>query len=103
MSVPLSEVANGTLFTCTAVQVRQPVTYFHGTITLIWGGRGDVNLLSTYCGLTAGLTKRLNSVLNVKTLVGTFNLEKPQLLVGAGAFSVIVETDGSFAALVGTL
>ena len=44
VSVPLSEVANGTLFTCTAVQVRQPVTYFHGTITLIWGGRGDVNL-----------------------------------------------------------
>ena len=41
VSVPLSEVANGTLFTCTAVQVRQPVTYFHGTITLIWGGRAQ--------------------------------------------------------------
>ena len=41
--VPLAEVANGTLFTCTAAQVRQPVTYFHGAITLIWGGRKDVN------------------------------------------------------------
>ena len=34
------------------------------------------------------------SVLNVKELVSTFNQEKAQ----AGAFSVIVQTDGTFAA-----
>ena len=37
----------------------------------------------------------VNSVLNVKVLVGTFNQEKALV----EAFSVIVKTDGSFAAL----
>ena len=37
-----------------------------------------------------------DSVLNVKALVGTFNQKKALV----GAFSVIVNTDGSFAALV---
>ena len=36
-----------------------------------------------------------HSVLNVKVLVGAFNQEKAL----AGAFSVIVKTEGSFAAL----
>ena len=36
----------------------------------------------------------INIVLNVKALVGAFNQEKAQ----AGAFSVIVQTDGTFAA-----
>ena len=37
-----------------------------------------------------------NSVLNVNALVGTFNQEKALI----GAFFMIVNTDGSFAALV---
>ena len=37
--------------------------------------------------------------LNVKTLVGAFNQEKAL----EGAFSLIVKTDGSFAALVSSL
>ena len=45
------------------------------------------------------LTQCLDSVLNVKALVGTLNQE--QALVGA--FSVIMKTDGSFAALASTL
>ena len=57
------------------------------------------HITSTYCGVNARLAKCLNSVLNVKALVGTFNQEK----VLVGAFSVIVktncETDGSSAAL----
>ena len=39
---------------------------------------------------------RLNSVLNVKVLVGAVNQEKGQI----GTFSMIVKTDGSFAALI---
>ena len=41
----------------------------------------------------------LNSVLNVKALVGTFNQEKALV----GAFSVNMKTDGSFAALIITV
>ena len=41
----------------------------------------------------------LYSVLNVKVLVGAFNQEKALV----GAFTMFVETDGSFAALVPTL
>ena len=41
----------------------------------------------------------LKSVLNVNLLVGTFNLEKALV----EAFSVIVKTDGSFAALLFTV
>ena len=54
------------------------------------------NFTSTYHGVNTRLAKCLNSVLNVKALVGAFNQEKA--LVGAlvGAFSVIVKTDGSF-------
>ena len=50
--------------------------------------------MSTYHGVNARLAKCLNSVLNVKALVGTFNKEKALV----GALSVIVKTDGSFAA-----
>ena len=39
-------------------------------------------------GVNAGLALCLNSVLNVKALVGTFNQEKALV----GAFSVIVKT-----------
>ena len=53
------------------------------------------NFISTYRGLTP-VYYSLNSFFNVKTLVGTFNQEKALV----GAFSVIVKTDGSFAALV---
>ena len=42
------------------------------------------------------LAKYLNSVLNVKAVVAAFNQEN----VLVGAFSVIVKTDGSSAALV---
>ena len=42
------------------------------------------------------LAKSLSSVLNVKSLVGSFNQERALV----GAFSVRVKTDGSFAALV---
>ena len=52
--------------------------------------------MSTYLGVNARLAKCLNSVINVKALVGAFNQEKALI----GAFSVIVRTDGSFAALV---
>ena len=52
--------------------------------------------MSTYRGVNARLAKCLNSVLNVKALVGAFNQEKALV----GAFSVIVKigcgTDGSF-------
>ena len=55
--------------------------------------------MSTYCGVNVCLAQCLNSVLNVKALVGAFKQEK----VLMGAFSVIVktdcETDGSSAAL----
>ena len=50
-------------------------------------------------GTPMQLSVCLNSVLNVKALVGTFNQEKALV----GAFSVIMTTDGSFAALVATL
>ena len=53
------------------------------------------NFTSTYNGVNAHLALCLNSVLNVKALVGAFNQEKAQV----GAFSVILKTDGSFAAL----
>ena len=43
--------------------------------------------MSTYRGVTACLAKCLNSVLNVKALVGAFNQEKAPV----GAFSVIVQ------------
>ena len=46
-----------------------------------------------------GSTPFYHSVLNVKALEGTFNQEKALV----GAFSVIVKTDGSFAALAFTL
>ena len=45
------------------------------------------NFTSTYCGVNARLAECLNSVLNVKVLVGTFNQEKALVLVGA--FSVL--------------
>ena len=52
--------------------------------------------MSTYCGVNARLAYCVNSVLNGKALVGTFNQEKTLV----GAFSVIVKTDygtdGSF-------
>ena len=51
--------------------------------------------MSTYRGVNARLAYYLNSVLNVKALVGTFNQEKALV----GAFSMNVKTDGSFAAL----
>ena len=44
------------------------------------------------------VSRRLNSILNVKAQVGTFNQEKAIV----GVFSVIVKTNGSFAALVCT-
>ena len=46
-------------------------------------------------GLAGHRGQLCNGVLNMKALVGTFNQEK----VLVGAFSVIVKTDGSFAAL----
>ena len=54
------------------------------------------NFTSTYRGVNVHSAKCLNSVLNVKALEGAFNQEKALV----GAFSVIVKTDGSFAALV---
>ena len=61
--------------------------------------RREPNFTSTYRGVNACLSQCLNSVLNVKALVGTFNQEKALV----GAFSVIVkpisETDGSSVAL----
>ena len=48
----------------------------------------------------ARLALCLNTFLNKKALLGTFNQEKALVLVGA--FSVIVKTDGSFAALIWT-
>ena len=51
--------------------------------------------MSTYWGVNACLAKCLNSVLNVEAVVAAFNQEK----VLVGAFSVIVKTDGSSAAL----
>ena len=52
--------------------------------------------MSTYRGVNACLAWCLNSLLNVKALVGAFNQEKALV----GAFSVIVKTDcgtdGSF-------
>ena len=45
-----------------------------------------------------GLAYCLDSVLNVKALVGTFNQERALV----GAFSVIVKTDGLFLALLCT-
>ena len=50
----------------------------------------------TYHGSTP-LTMSLNSVLNVKALVGTFIQEKALVV---GAFYVILKIDGSFAALI---
>ena len=41
----------------------------------------------------------MSSVLNVKVLVGTFDQEEALV----GAFSVIVTTDGSYAALVASV
>ena len=49
-------------------------------------GREDFTMTEKEC---------LNSVLNVKALVGAFNQEKDLV----GAFSIIVTTVGSFAAL----
>ena len=46
------------------------------------------NITSTYHGVSACLAYCLNSVLNVKVLVGAFNQEKALV----GAFSVIVNT-----------
>ena len=43
--------------------------------------------MSTYHGVDARLAKCLNSVLNVKALVGAFNQEKALV----GAFSMIVQ------------
>ena len=48
--------------------------------------------MSTYRGVNTRLALCLNSVLNVKALVGSFIQEKALV----GAFSVIVKTDGSF-------
>ena len=56
--------------------------------------------MSTHRGVNVCLAQCLNSVLNVKALVGAFNQEKALV----GAFSVIVKTycktDGSSAVLV---
>ena len=57
--------------------------------------------MSTYHGVKVFLTLCLNSVLNVKALVGAFNQERALV----GAFSVIVKTEcetNSFTALVTT-
>ena len=51
--------------------------------------RWHPNFMSTYRGVNTRLAWCLNSVLNVKTLVGAFNQEKALV----GAFSVIVKTD----------
>ena len=48
--------------------------------------------MSTYSGVNAHLAYCLNSVLNVKSLVGAFNQEKAVV----GAFSVIVKSLGTF-------
>ena len=48
------------------------------------------NFTSTYLGVNARLALCLNSVLNVKALVGAFNQEKALV----GAFSVIVQHGG---------
>ena len=60
-------------------------------------------IASTCCGVNARLAKCLNSVLNVKALVGAFNQEKAP----EGAFAVIVqpvvEPMDRFAALVKSL
>ena len=45
---------------------------------------------STSCGAHVRLAWCLDSVLNVKVLLGTFNQEKA---LGRGTFSVIVKTD----------
>ena len=57
--------------------------------------------MSTYRGVNARLSKCLNSVLNVKALVGAFNQEKALV----GAFSAIVQLHpiNRFAALVSTV
>ena len=52
--------------------------------------------MSTYQGVNACLAYCPNSVLNVKVLVGVGAFNQEKVLVGA--FSVIVKTDGSFAA-----
>ena len=52
--------------------------------------------IGTFRGVNAHLAYCLNSVLNVKALVGTFNQEKALV----GDFSVIVKTDELFAALI---
>ena len=51
--------------------------------------------MSTYRGVNAFLALCLNSVLNVKALVGTFNQEKALV----GAFFVIVKLMDRFTAL----
>ena len=48
------------------------------------------------CLLTVGSTPVQHSVLNMEAVVAAFNQEKALV----GAFSMIVKTDGSFAALV---
>ena len=53
----------------------------------LWKLRQGPNFTSTYCGVNACLAQCLNSVLNVKALVGAFNQEKALV----GAFSVIVQ------------
>ena len=65
----------------------------------MWNRDGDAkgpNFTSTYRGVNVRLAYCLNSVLNVKALVGAFNQKKALV----GAFSVIVKTDrgtdGSF-------
>ena len=55
-----------------------------------------INLNVPKTGASAHKAKCLNSVLNEKALVGTFNQEKALV----GAFSVIMKTKGSFAALI---
>ena len=44
--------------------------------------------MSTYCGVNAHSAECLNSVLNVKALVGAFDQEKALV----GAFSLIVKS-----------
>ena len=62
----------------------------------LWYLSRHPNFTSSYRGVNACFTYCLNSVLNVKALVGAFNQEKALV----GAFSVIAktdcETDGSF-------
>ena len=58
-----------------------------------------IGVLTNFTFTSRGLISVQHSILNVKALDSTFNQEKALV----DAFSVIVKTDGSFAALASTL